>query len=125
MEYLKKFFKGRINKKEFSIYFLGLNLGMVILFVMYNNIIQYLSTTFAILIIIIVVSLFWFLILSIVVKRFHDIGKSGVNTFWLLVGIVNIYFLIILFFQKSNVVENKYGQYVDRKTSFSNLFNFN
>jgi uncharacterized membrane protein YhaH (DUF805 family) len=60
----------------------------------------------------------WTLILLLIIqciiliessKRFHDFGRSGYNTFLLLIPIVSIYFYGLLFFKDGNVGSNEYG----------------
>ena len=44
-----------------------------------------------------------------VVKRWHDIDKSGANYFWSLVPIANLVAGIILLFRKGTIGSNQYG----------------
>jgi uncharacterized membrane protein YhaH (DUF805 family) len=41
-----------------------------------------------------------FLELSLIARRFHDLGKSGYHLFLLLVPFVNFYYMALLFFKK-------------------------
>ena len=52
--------------------------------------------------------MFWIGMVNIV-KRFHDFGKSGWNTFWFLVPFVNLWFAIKLGFFRGDEGDNAYG----------------
>lgn len=43
------------------------------------------------------------------IRRFHDMNLSLLNLLWLLIPIVNFYFLYVLFFTKGTAGPNKYG----------------
>ena len=44
----------------------------------------------------------------LIVRRFHDLGRSGWSFFWLMVPLVNIYFILVLLGSPSTP-ENKWG----------------
>ena len=46
---------------------------------------------------------------TFIVKRFHDLGKSGANFFSLLIPIYNIHILIGLFTERGTIGVNQYG----------------
>jgi uncharacterized membrane protein YhaH (DUF805 family) len=47
--------------------------------------------------------------LAITVRRFHDIGKGGLNVLWWFVPVVDIVFGLMLLFQDGVGGDNKYG----------------
>lgn len=59
---------------------------------------------------------------SFAVRRFHDIGRKGIELLWFLVPFVNIYFLFLIFFKAGDEKVNDYGPAPNRKLNLRNLF---
>ena len=49
-------------------------------------------------------------ILSVTVRRFHDIGKSGWNWLWGLIPLIGWIMVLVWMCQDSDVVANEYGE---------------
>ena len=54
----------------------------------------------------VVAVVFW---ISLTLRRFHDIDKSGYSILWLLVPFINIYYLLVLLFEQGTGGPNRYG----------------
>jgi len=107
MNYIKKIYSGRINRKN---YFLGLLFFFFCLFiVMIATSLALSSSETSGFLIGLAVFIFWFYILSLHVRRLHDFGQSGWMVFIFIVPLVNLIFLIQLLSTKSNDGINKYG----------------
>ncbi len=99
LEVVKNFsdFKTRSNKTEFWVFTLTtMVVGAVIGFVSSS-----LSSLFSL--ILFVPSL------AVGVRRFHDIGKSGVNLLWVLLPIIGWIYMIVLWLKDGDAEPNKYG----------------
>jgi uncharacterized membrane protein YhaH (DUF805 family) len=60
--------------------------------------------------------------LSLYIRRFHDISKSGYYSLLLLIPLINIFYLIQLLALKGISEKNKYGSIPDEKLSISTIF---
>lgn len=91
---------GRINKKTFILSSLSITLLQVLLsYATDENSLIYL--------LFILPAAYASIILCI--KRFHDLNKSGWNYLFLVIPLVNIYFLYLLYFKKGTPGDNPYG----------------
>lgn len=100
-------FSGRTPRRYFwlwEIFPLLIFYVIGILFGNYDEVIQFLSILVALLLVPINVGL--------VIRRFHDLNKSGFYILLLLVPIVNVAIIIYLFFWPSFKESNKYGEVV-------------
>ena len=99
-------FKGRAIRSEYNYWYLFSSLvGILTLFIDWEN---YFNNGFSLLNT--GASLILFLPgIAVVVRRFHDINKSGWNMFWCftIIGIIPVYYW--LFFKKGNSDKNFYG----------------
>jgi len=63
--------------------------------------------------------------ISFAVRRFHDIGRGGVELLWFLVPFVNIYFAFLMFFKAGDEKKNEYGPATNKEVNIKNLFGIN
>jgi len=47
--------------------------------------------------------------IAISIRRFHDINKSGWNTLWLIIPILNLILMLVWFTRKGDSGKNKYS----------------
>jgi len=47
--------------------------------------------------------------IGVMIRRFHDINKSGWNSLWMIIPIVNLVLILIWFTQAGDKGKNKYG----------------
>jgi uncharacterized membrane protein YhaH (DUF805 family) len=109
MDYIKKLYSGRINRKDYVLDLLCLILARVLLEGVLDNVLASGDSTFihiGILTIYLVVdTVFFVYIFSLHVRRLHDLGESGWKAFLLFIPLINLIILIRLLFAKSNVIE--------------------
>lgn len=124
MNYIKKIYSGRINRKN---YFLGLVFFFILLILVAiavslmgfsketNDTIFGLLTLFLV-----------FYVLSLHVRRLHDFGESGWFIFIFMIPLFNLILLLQLLFAKSNDGDNKYGEPLSKNTKILDaIFNKN
>ena len=123
MSYFKKLFVGRINSGDFWIATILLSLfiyGTILIGALIGQIEE---LRFIALIFIIIFELYFFLIaFSVVIRRCHDIGKSGSFMFLNFVPIVNIYAAYKLYLTEDSKT-NKYGKPI-KNLSLKKIFKF-
>jgi len=128
--FLSGLFKGRINRKSFGIGFVIFFIAQIISAEIQNSI-YYSgnSSSFTRFIGWLTLFAFIFLSISLLVRRLHDINRSGKNLFWFFLGIIIPFLLIwyiIIIFQKGDQTANKYGEVPSEKKSFwATIFNLN
>jgi len=124
MNYIKKIYGGRINRKN---YFLGLLFFFFCVFVVMIAVSSAIfSSETSGFLIGLAVFIFWFYVLSLHVRRLHDFGQSGWMVFIFIVPLVNLIFLIQLLSTKSNDGINKYGVSPSKDEKFLDaIFNKN
>lgn len=105
---MQKFFEstGRIDRLNHFYIWLSVIVALAIL----NNLIvsNINSILGGLLVLIIDITGFWIYICAII-KRFHDLDKSGKNFWFLLIPLYNIYIYFCLFFKKGTTGANLYG----------------
>ena len=108
---MKKFFYYRLNRKKYLFYnILCFFTGGVLVEIYEEDIVR--DT----------VPLFLIILLLLSIRRLHDIGKSGWWSLVLLIPIVNIFYLIYLFFKSGENGKNKWNDNVSsRKKLSSNI----
>ena len=100
-----KFLKGRVGRLS---YFLYACVIPVLLYVPSDPELQDLNIPYIISkTMLILLFLYFPFAIWITIKRFHNIGKSGWNTFYLLIPIVDLYFFIVLVCRKSAKEKNR------------------
>ena len=99
-------FKGRLNRKPYFLYNLGIGMmsGLIQFIVESSN-----SSLIAILGFVAVLILTGCSI-SVMVKRLHDLDKSGYFGFIMLIPLVNIFFGLYLLFFKGTTGYNRFGE---------------
>ena len=99
-EGIAKYFslKGRSSRSEFLI------IKAIVLFTSFISTEMYVLLGLLLLPAILVVEV------SATVRRFHDVGRSGSQYWTLLIPIYNFYITLVLFFEKSDEGDNKYGR---------------
>lgn len=111
MEYftmaLKKMFdfQSRARRKEYWMFILFALIFLVLIFILSDFLP---GIFFKILISVYILSLI-IPLLSITVRRLHDIGKSGGYIFVRFIPVIGNFWLLSLMIQKGNIGENKYG----------------
>ncbi len=117
MNYIKKLYTGRINRKN---YILGVYLFLPLLFSPFALIIMFLLSLLPLsnlsLELLIMIVLYTFcivylvLVFSLHVRRFHDLGNSGWRALFFLIPLVNIIILISLLASRGKDETNEYGE---------------
>lgn len=113
LELIRKLYNGRINRKNYA---LGVLFCVVyaslanvfssyILFTLKPPAIVLIFTLVVILVSLTAIVIFSF---SLHVRRFHDLGRGGWQTIFLFVPLLNLVFLALLLFGKSEEHENKF-----------------
>ncbi len=129
---LVNLFKGRLNRRNL---FYGCLLSVVVLLVVSQVIkiilnSEILSDATASLLIVgintaVSLSTFIFLV-SLVVRRLHDLGKSGFYILLLLIPIFDIFWLLYTFLKRGEESKTKYGEMPSKDVNFlQNTMNFN
>lgn len=109
MDYVSLLFSTRINRKNFwgGLLFAFLGFPLILELIsplleyvgLYSSILSWLPLSFLIL-----------FLLSISIRRLHDVDKSGLNLLLLLVPVLNLFVPIWLASSKSYSEDNKYGE---------------
>lgn len=109
-------FEGRINRKNFTLSFIGIILFFFILQTIFNLSRPALFDTLGTLGFTLVYTAVAFVALlcaiiefGLIARRLHDFNKSGWFGLLLFVPFVNLIFIIVLFFIKGTNGENNYG----------------
>ncbi|MHB0865461.1 MAG: DUF805 domain-containing protein [Minisyncoccota bacterium] len=102
---------GRISRRNFG---LGFLLVVSVLFSVYVLLVKFSpsadATTWVPFLVFAVIYLFGcFLLLSFIVRRLHDFGKSGLIALLYFVPIVNLLLLYVLLVKKGDESDNKFG----------------
>ncbi len=130
---IKNLFRGRIKRLE---YFLGVLLFPIIVFHIYFYSINYIFDLVApnnifIYLIFLLTPIIPFLLFDIAlsIRRFHDIGWSGIMVLLIFVPIIGWLFFLILLFVSGDKKKNKYGLPPTKKISaldtFKEIINLN
>lgn len=110
MNYIKKLYHGRINRKHYGLGLLffisSFKLSIVFTFMfLSDNSFPYQTIAIIILYISFIIHLF-----SLHARRFHDLGKNAWKVFLLFIPVVNLIILISLLIKKGEIHINKYGE---------------
>ena len=105
-------YRGRLSRLQYFLVKLFLSGVFYIISLMIessktNNRNNYLSETDIILLITFIIYIFFDSIIT--VKRFHDLGYSGLYYFLTFIPIINIYYGLLLIFRKGDALSNQYG----------------
>ncbi len=126
MNYVKNLYNGRINRKNYGLGLLFFFLVLILFGVILAGTLASYDSTFIIIILLAIYVIFVVHILSLHVRRLHDLGKSGWKTLLLIIPLVNFIILIWLLFAKSEENNNNYGSPLPKDTKFFDaLFNQN
>jgi len=97
--------KGRVKRMEFLMWLILIPFAELILFL---ATLEYVSNPQLGTIIWLSIGLGgWYLIIVQAIKRLHDINRPGHHLFFLLIPLYNLYFLIVLIFEKGTTSDNK------------------
>ena len=114
LKFIKEFYKGRIDRKKYAlgilfcvIYASLLNIAFYYILFLKPPAIILISAPVTILILLIAIVIFSF---SLHIRRFHDLERSGWQVLFLFVPLLNLVFLALLFFGKSEEHKNKYNE---------------
>lgn len=106
---IKEYFeaKGRMNRSQFAKYFFA-----IVFFIMILLFIGILVSSFVIVAIAYILAFIGAPAFAAapIIKRFHDLDKSGVNFLWLFLPIISLVVLGMLFFNRGTNGSNKYGE---------------
>jgi uncharacterized membrane protein YhaH (DUF805 family) len=133
IQIIKNLYKGRIGRwRAFSGSLLVAILGLLIIFgsIKLGSQLPFNFNTFFVFLSTVLIIGTYFLTLyittCIIVRRFHDIGQSGLYSFLLYVPLVGIILGLYVTFKKGEGVENKYGLPPDNSKKFlKDVFNLN
>lgn len=118
MKFLTKLFKGRLDRKGF-LFLLLFNIIIGTAFVvgsiaLSNKVSELINSSIINILLVLMVTVVYIGVLlfslSLYVRRFHDIGKSGWWSLLLLIPILNILLLFYLLVKSSTKAENRYGK---------------
>ncbi len=115
-------FRGRVTRKQYLKGFVILILGSLLFFLLDFLLKKYTSFSEGTIenIIIIPAIVYFFIFLSLVIRRLHDLNQSGWVSLGLFIPIANLVLVFYLFFARGNEVKNKYG---DRLSDDAKLIN--
>lgn len=136
MEIVKNIFNGRIGRFNFFLSWLLLIVGFILVSIFvgdyspeYNYYTQFNQINFSYLSAILLLFLqiayiiWWIILISLIVRRLHDLGYGGLYLILLVpFSIIPIVF-IFLNFLRGNNIENKYGLSESKKWSLNLLLN--
>jgi len=110
--FVTNLFRGRINRRSYIVGYLASGMIYFLILLAANSLIH-INTNLAaivgvllVLLAFVVAVLFW---ISLTIRRFHDIDKSGYYILWLFVPFINIYYWLVLLFEQGTVGPNRYG----------------
>ena len=120
MNYIKRLYRGRVNRKFYAMGFLlfltPFMLLLGFLYLLPPELVFGSNFTLSIL------GLFWIVFMvyfvSLHVRRFHDLGSSGWKALLLILPLINLITLIYLLLSKSSEVKNEYGDPVSVDAKF-------
>lgn len=104
------FFEWRYNRAKFWSYNIVLNIisGLLVAWLLFLMVEQWYSM---LIYLIYLIYFLWFIFwLKIIIKRLHDLDKTGWMSLLMFVPLANIYLVIICLFFKWTDWENKYGK---------------
>ncbi|SRR5260370_27400929 len=107
MKFFKRLFQGRVGRNYFTIYCIFASTIQVLLLSIIEQASQWDISQYFILAICFVL---FVLILSLWVKRLHDVGRSGYWTLLLFLPLVNLLMFVYLVFAGGQKGVNKYGK---------------
>ena len=137
LRFFERLYTGRIGRKNF---FLGFLLGFPAMFLetflwgfirtleksVDSEIISLISSISSYLFpLLITASLIWFflMLITIIPRRFHDLGAPGELAFLLFAPLINLVTVLVLFFKKGVPGPNEYGLEPTYKPVFKDIFN--
>ena len=107
---------GRASRREYWLYQLNwwisaLAIGSLIYWVGLNSTVEYLHSfifdfVFAVVLLAVLSAWSW---IAVTVRRLHDVGKSGKNTFWILIPVIGLILVALIAVRPSDAGENCYG----------------
>ena len=110
--FVTNLFRGRINRRSYIVGTLASEMVEFLILLAANSLIH-INTHLAALVILLLVLLAFVVpglfFISLAIRRFHDIDKSGFYILWLFVPLINFYYLLVLLFERGTVGPNRYG----------------
>jgi uncharacterized membrane protein YhaH (DUF805 family) len=104
-------FRGRINRRSYLVGGLASTSTWLVAFLIFSHI--PINTDLAAIVGVVVLLLVWVVVamfqISLMIRRFHDFNKGGSYILWHLVPFINVYFELLLLFEKGTVGPNRYG----------------
>jgi len=97
---------GRINRSQFiiNVIFSFMLLGAISWLIGYLSPNQDSAMSFLPIILI----GWWYLLIVQTIKRLHDLDRNGSHIFFLMIPLYNLYFILVLLFEKGTVGPNKF-----------------
>lgn len=118
MEYALSLFQGRIGRWYYFLGVLTTSALLLLLWIISNYLSAYIGITAYLLII----PPIW-IRTSIIVRRFHDLNKSGWWALLLLMPLVNFFVALYILFVKGSISSNKFGEKANTTNFWKVLFN--
>ena len=117
-------FRGRLNRRNWVIGLISSFISLCLLILFFGLFLSLFKSTNIVpanlssIFIDILVAIYFAFNISLYVRRFHDIGKSGLDVFLLLIPIINLLIFFNLAFKKGDSGKNDYGEVSSVNISF-------
>ena len=118
MNYFKRLFQGRLNRRNYLISYLTYSIIYVSYLLKLDKIFDNNWSESSVLIVFLLLLLY---LASFFIRRLHDIGYTGWFILFIFVPILGIAFPILLIFRSGDKKVNKYGKPPEPKFDFKNL----
>ncbi len=104
---MKHYFEGRIARLNYFVAGIALSISLSIVSSILNKVVGGVGAN---LVVGLITLAAFMLSLSLMLRRFHDMGWSGWHSLWMIVPLVNIVFCLMLLFKRGTAGDNQYGK---------------
>jgi len=118
MNYIKKLYSGRINRKNYGLGLLFFILLLILFAAVFAGVLASDDSTFILIVMSAIYAVFIVHIFSLHVRRLHDLGESGWKALLFIIPLVNLITLIWLLSAKSKENDNEYGNPLPKDVKF-------
>ena len=101
--------KGRFNRSRFVAYYFGFYIGAIFVMALLGSLIGSLGSTASLILMAIVYIPVLILMVIFGVRRLHDLDQSGWFLVLMIIPILNLFFMLYLFFKRGTDGINKFG----------------
>lgn len=118
MNYIKKLYSGRINRKNYGLGLLFFLAALILFAAILTSVLSSGESSFSLIVMAVVYAVFIVHIFSLHVRRLHDMGKSGWKVLLFVIPLVNLITLIWLLSSRGEEDSNKYGVALAKNAKF-------